>query len=174
MKNVNKNEADEIDCVKRFLPFFNRKESTNFSIVKHGNEQDDKNKIDVFVYNGENDCLKLQITLADYARVGQFKRSISEQEKLPFIIRDRHDIKIIKTFLSCIEKKVIKHKKDRVDKDIILLLDDYVGQIPKDTFRRYFVDRCCDILDKSFREIWYVGKDEAWEISNLTGKGGEL
>lgn len=153
------NDINELNCVKRFLPLFNKENSTNFSIVNKNQKQDE---VDVFVHDNNNNILKLQITKAYYLDSYVFKKNTSDRTKnktkeFDSLFRDVHDIE---PCLQSIKSKIdlYKNRNIKID-DIILLLDD-VHTYKKYCFEKRFLEKGYSNLNKYFKEVWYVGEKD--------------
>lgn len=146
MKDINIKNNEEIECVERFLSSYisNKK----FSIIKNPIEDE----VDVFVKFKNKEDLKIQITVADYTRVGVFKAQISKRNGIVSSIRDRHDMS---PALRALAIKTEKYKKQNKDmSDIFLLIDDQMGDFPENATKN--ID--WSPYDKFFKEVWYVGR----------------
>jgi hypothetical protein len=146
MKDIDIKNNEEIKCVERFLSLYVSNES--FSVTKNPIE----NEVDVFVKFKDKEDLKIQITVADYARTGVFKAQISKRNGIVSNIRDRHDMSPVLRALAIKTEKYKKQNKDM--SDIFLLIDDQMGDFPKSAMEN--VD--WNPYDKFFKEVWYVGR----------------
>lgn len=151
------NDVEELDCVKRFLPFFNKENSTSFSIVEKNPIQ---NEVDIFVSDNNNNLLKLQVTKANYLDSNIFNKNKNDRikrktTKIECLVIDKHNIE---PCLQSVRSKIDKYKNKKID-DIILLLDD-VHTLEKVSFKKRFLEKGYDNLNKHFKEVWYVGEKD--------------
>ena len=145
----NKDLAEQM-CVGRFLNFI------NFSqIIKNPIE----NEIDIYFKDENNYELKFQIVSADPPFYGEVGKHITARRKglvdeKCFTRGNENALNII----NPIKKKIELYRKQGVDmSDIILLLDDGIGDMPSFILEEVKNSNTEILCNSGFKEIWYVG-----------------
>lgn len=157
-KNKEKQEKEEVACVKIFLPFYTKKE---VNYIKPHRIQN--HAVDIVVHFKDGTSQKIQHTMGDQHHGKIYEKNITDRAKgktqnISFIIRNPHDQKNIQYFISSIRAKVEKYNKKKEDiGDIILILED-IGAFYKNDFDIYFAENGDSGLADSFKEVWYVGR----------------
>lgn len=149
MDHVKLQNNSEIDCVKRFLPTFNKINNSNY---KNPIKNELQNEIDVFCSDGFNE-LKIQIKKAEpsVARHIGISPTLSFNDR--FYSRDGDSVKTqILSNIKSVEQKYSIRQKNM--SDILLLLDEdmnlpnfAISQIKKELF------------NSIFKEIWIVTRN---------------
>lgn len=153
---------EEKECVKRFLPYYCQKgkiEEKDLEIKKGSTQNEIDIDIDIFVEFKNGNKLKIQVTVADYISIADFRTQISRKSEGKTIrhniissIRNRHDMRPV---LKALNKKVNKYKKQKKEmSDVFLLIDDQMGDFPKSAAN----DINWNPYKNYFKEVWYIGR----------------
>ncbi len=129
-----KQEISEKTCVEKFIYYYNKENNSSYNnIVKNSNQ----NEIDVFINDNNENILNVQITkiFRDFEKglgkmiSNNIKNNINIYNIDNYFVKDgcggtRTGKDVIKEIEDCINKKIEKYKKQKLDvSNLILLLD---------------------------------------------------
>lgn len=150
-------KLSETICVGKFVNII------NFLNIEKNPIEDE---IDVFAGNKLGERIKFQIITADPKFSGEIGKHISTRRKgyveEKLFTRDNNSALNI---INPIKKKIELYKKQgkKMD-DVILLLDDAIGDMPKFLLENVKKDNHIILLNSGFKEIWYIGNSSVFKF----------